>query len=150
MTADYFKSVTRQRRIRGAWPRRRWLFWITFPHERVEIRKNRGGKQERIILVNQRRLKGRLVTQRPNHQLCGLCSARIGVGMLPRRQFVVRSNPRADECRHEQRRPRGIHQAESYRLEKRARVVESTHGLTVEMPLLRARLEKFCVGHYFD
>jgi hypothetical protein len=62
-------------------------------------------------------------------------------------ELLIGSNPGSDKCRQANRWASRIHQAKTYRLKERPRVVQSTHGLAIEVPFLRASLMKFRIVH---
>jgi hypothetical protein len=76
-----------------------------------------------------------------------LLGPRIGKGVLPGRQVLVRSNPGADECGSKHGLSLRIHHAKSDRLKKRTRVLNGSRGNAVEAPLIVAKLVKIDVGH---
>ena len=61
--------------------------------------------------------------------------------MLPFRQPVLRSDERANEGRHQQRRTLRIHQAESHLVEKSPRLLDRPDGIAaLQSPLLAPQL----------
>src|SRR5882724_4339368 len=55
---------------------------IALAHERIEKWEHRGRYEKRVVLVKKIRLVRYLLPQQPDHQIAGVSSARVGIGVL--------------------------------------------------------------------
>src|ERR1700686_751238 len=128
-------------------PRLRCLLGIALPHKRIKIRERRRRYQKPIVLVEQVGLEPRPLPQQAHHQFRRLGRPRILERMLPTRQPILRPDKRANKRRYQQRRTLGIHQAESYLVEKSPRLLDRPDGLPIQAPFLAPQLLEFLLSH---
>src|SRR5882762_8257466 len=82
LAMNYLEGIAGELRVLRSRAALGSLLGIALTHERIEKWEHRGRDQERVVFVKKIRLICHLLPQQPDHQIAGVSSARVGVGVL--------------------------------------------------------------------